>query len=266
MRRSSIVLGVAVLTVAGCATQPAATNPAATASPTPSASSASAGPSSPPNVLFGEARPVTPRPGMTGLHPVGWQAARLLSDRVVRVYFYAGAEPCDVLDSVKVDYGTNDLGIGLFDGADPAAGSPTCGNDVMLKSVEITLDEDVQGRPFRDPARPTGTLTDAAPDVGTVAATPHPDSTSGPRIIAWDRIQQLPNNVLRVYFSSGTCEVLDHVSLIYALEVIRVTVFLGSPGGEPIPPCVPGMQFLYSDVTLDEPVGIRDLVDGSITD
>jgi len=103
------------------------------------------------------------------------QEARILrqadSDRVVRVYFYAGAEPCDVLDSVKVDYGTNDLGIALFDGADPAAGNPTCGNDVMLKSVEITLDHDVEGRPFRDPARPIGTATDTTPDLGTVVAT-----------------------------------------------------------------------------------------------
>src|SRR5882724_1885982 len=150
MRRAVMMLGVAVLALTGCATQPEIS---AAQSPTPSASSSpSTSPTAAPNVLFGEARPVTPRPGMTGLHPVGWQAARLLSDRVVRVYFYAGAEPCDVLDSVKVDYGTNDLGIALFDGADPAAGSPTCGNDVMLKSVEITLDEDVQGRPFRDPA------------------------------------------------------------------------------------------------------------------
>lgn len=255
-----VLLGLGVLVLAGCASQPAA-NPAptSTASPSPSGTAT-------PNVLFGEARLVTPRPGMTGLHPVPWQAARLLSDRVVRVYFYAGAEPCDVLDSVRVDYGTNDIAIGLFDGADSAAGPATCGNDVLLKAVEITLDEDVEGRPFRDPARPTGVVTDTAPDLGTVAATPNPNATIGTRMVPWDHIQQLPNNVLRVYFSAGTCDQLDHVELIYAREVIRVTVFLGSPAAAVIPPCAPGMQFRYSEVTLTEPIGIRELVDGSITD
>lgn len=259
-----VIAGLGVLALAGCASQPAATSqPGSTASPS---SSATAGPTATPNVVFGEARLVTPRAGMTGLHTVTWQAARLLSDRVVRVYFYAGVEPCDVLDSVKVDYGTNDIAIGLFDGADPAAGTQTCGNDVMLKDVEITLTEDVEGRPFRDPARPTGLSEDATPDLGTIAATPHPDATTGTRMIPWDHIQRLPNNVVRVYFSAGTCDQLDHVELVYAAEVIRVTVLLGSPAGEPIAPCAPGMQFRYSDVTLREPVGNRELVDGSITD
>jgi hypothetical protein len=202
---------------------------------------------------------------MSGLRPVTWQAARLLSDRVVRVYFYAGAEPCDVLDSVQIEYGTNDIALGLFAGADPAPGHAGCGNDVMLKDVELTLDEDVEGRPFRDAARPTGISTDTTPDLGTIAATPQPDGTTGPRMVTWDRVQQLPNNVLRVYYSSGSCDQLDHVELIYAREVIRVTVFLGSPTG-PVAPCVPGMQFRYSDVNLREPVDGRDLVDGSVTD
>jgi hypothetical protein len=264
MRGVLVGLSVGALALAGCAAQPAAApQPGATASPS---SSATAGPTATPNVLAGEARLVTPRPGMTGLHPVAWQAARLLSDRVVRVYFYAGAEPCDVLDSVRVDYGTNDIAIGLFDGADPAAGNAGCGNDVLLKDVEITLDEDVEGRPFRDPARPTGVLPDTNPDVGTVAATPHPNATIGTRMIPWDHIQQLPDNVVRVYFSGSTCDQLDHVELIYAREVIRVTVFLGAPAAAVTPPCTPGMQFRYSDVTLTEPIGIRELVDGSITD
>jgi hypothetical protein len=202
---------------------------------------------------------------MTNLHPAPWQAARLLSDRVLRVYFYAGAEPCDVLDSVKVEYGVNDIAIGLFDGTDPTAGDTPCGKDVMLKDVEITLDEDVTGRPFRDSARPTGVAIDSTPDVGTATATPNPDATTGARMITWDRVQQLPNDVLRVYFSSGNCDLLDHVELIYAREVIRVTVYLGSPTG-PIPPCLPGMQFRYSDVQLRESVDGRDVVDGSITD
>jgi hypothetical protein len=265
MRGLIVALGVGALALTACATQPeAAQQPSSTASPSPSASP-SGSPSAAPNVIFGEARPVTPRPGMTGLHPLTWQATRLLSDRVIRVYFYAGAEPCTVLDSVKVDYGTNDIAIGLFGGVDPTAQNATCSQDVMLKDVEITLDEDVEGRPFRDPSRPTGIAADTTPDLGTIAATPHPDSTTGPRMIAWDRVQQLPNNVLRIYYSAGSCDLLDHVELIYAREVIRVTVLLGSPNG-PIPPCVPGMQFLYSDVNLREPVDGRDLVDGSITD
>ncbi len=260
MRGVIIGLGAGVLALAGCAAQPTATpQPTSTASPT-------AGASATPNVVVGEARLVTPRPGMTGLHPVAWQAARMLSDRVVRLYFYAGPEPCDVLDSVRVDYGTNDIAIGLFDGADPAAGNVTCGNDVLLKDVEITLAEDVEGRPFRDPARPTGIATNADPDLGTVAASPHPNATLGTRMVPWDHIQQLPNDVVRVYFSASTCDQLDHVELIYAREVIRVTVFLGSAGAAVIPPCAPGMQFLYSDVPLTEPLGIRELVDGSVTD
>jgi hypothetical protein len=265
MRGVIVALGAGALVLTGCATQPeAAQQPSSTASPSANASP-SGSPSAAPNVIFGEARPVTPRSGMTGAHPITWQAARLLSDRVLRVYFYAGAEPCDVLDSVHVDYGTNDIAIGLVGGADPAAGNATCGPDVLLKDVEITLAEDVEGRPFRDSARPTGVATDNTPDLGTIAATSHPDATAGTRVITWDRVQQLPNNVLRVYYSSGSCDLLDHVELIYAREVIRVTVLLGSPDG-PTPPCVPGMQFLYSDVNLRESVDGRDLVDGSITD
>src|SRR5262245_39180463 len=103
MRGVILGLGLACLALTACATQPQATQPpGSTASPSPSAS-ASGSPSAAPNVIVGEARTVSPRPGMTATHPVTWQAARMLSDRVLRVYFYAGPEPCDALDSVQVD-------------------------------------------------------------------------------------------------------------------------------------------------------------------
>jgi hypothetical protein len=95
--------------------------------------------------------PVEPRPGMAGVHPIGWDDADVAGDgRTVTLTFWSGVEPCYVLDHVDVRYGTETVTITLYEGSGPDAKDIACIEIAQYKSVTITLDEDLGDRKLVD--------------------------------------------------------------------------------------------------------------------
>ena len=102
----------------------------------------------------GRAQRVKPRSGMADLRPVGWEKARQTSSgRALRVTYWSGVEPCNVLDHVNVDYSPTEITVTLFEGHDPEAGDVACIEIALLKAVVVKLDEPVDGRKIVDGAK-----------------------------------------------------------------------------------------------------------------
>ena len=96
---------------------------------------------------------VVPRSGMANVRPIAFTSAAVRSDdRTVDIRFWAGVEPCSVLDHVDVAYDTDTVTITLFDGSDPNAGMVACEDIAMLKQVTVPLDQDLAGRRIADGA------------------------------------------------------------------------------------------------------------------
>ena len=96
---------------------------------------------------------VRPRPGMADVRPVPWEKARPTADgRSVRITYWSGVEPCNVLDHVEMDYSESKITIGLFEGHDPTAGDVACIELALQKVVRVRLDEAVAGRRIVDGA------------------------------------------------------------------------------------------------------------------
>lgn len=123
----------------------AAPDSSTSASPT---SAPSTGPTQPTGP--GAPEVVEPRAGMDNIRPVRWESAKSQSERVVRVRFYGGVAPCDVLDSVEVDYRSAQVAISLFSGSDPAEPDAVCIQIAKLKVVDVELTEDLEGRTIVD--------------------------------------------------------------------------------------------------------------------
>ena len=102
----------------------------------------------------GRAERVRPRPGMADLRRVAWEKARQTSSgRALRVTYWSGVEPCNVLDHVEVDYAQKEIAVTLFEGHDPEAGDVACIEIALQKAVVVKLDEPVDGRKVVDGAR-----------------------------------------------------------------------------------------------------------------
>jgi hypothetical protein len=99
---------------------------------------------------FGQAKLVVPRPGMAGVHQVGWTRAEPQGERLIRVFFESGIEPCSVLDHVQVDYRPGEVVVTLFEGSDPAAKDQACIMIALSKVVEVVLDQPLGGRQIVD--------------------------------------------------------------------------------------------------------------------
>ncbi len=99
---------------------------------------------------------VKPRPGMVAMQRVPWQKAEVRDDRVVRVFFSSGVEPCHVLDHVDVEYLDREIRITLFEGSDPKAGDVACIEIAVHKAVDVPLAEPVRGRRLVDGSQRTG--------------------------------------------------------------------------------------------------------------
>lgn len=100
----------------------------------------------------GQVRMVTPRPGMADVHPTAWERAEIVSERVVRIYFYAGVEPCSVLDRVDVRASGGTIRITLYSGSDPASPDAMCIQTAELKSVDVRLESAIADRKIVDGA------------------------------------------------------------------------------------------------------------------
>jgi hypothetical protein len=73
-------------------------------------------------------------------------------DGTVTIVFVSGIEPCAVLDHVEVVDSHDAVTVTLYEGHDPTAGKVACIEIAVLKSVTISLDEPLAGRPIVDGA------------------------------------------------------------------------------------------------------------------
>ena len=95
-----------------------------------------------------------PQAGMADLRPVPWEKARRTSSgRSLRVTYWSGVEPCNVLDHVDVHYSASEITVTLYEGHDPAQGDVACIEIALLKATVVRLEEPVDGRKIVDGAR-----------------------------------------------------------------------------------------------------------------
>lgn len=158
MLRTAVVPMLVVLSLAGCGGEPTPTapgnaRPTATSDPeTPVSSTPDPDASLPAGQ--GGAERVRPRPGMADLRQVAWEKARQTSSgRSLRVSYWSGVEPCNVLDRVDVDYSPTKIIVTLYEGHDPEAGDVACIEIALLKAVVVRLDEPVDERKIVDGAK-----------------------------------------------------------------------------------------------------------------
>ncbi len=99
----------------------------------------------------GRAQRVRPRPGMADLHKVAWEKARQTSSgRSLRVTYWSGVEPCNVLDHAEVSYEDKKIVVTIYEGHDPTGDDVACIEIALLKAVQVQLDEPVDGRQIVD--------------------------------------------------------------------------------------------------------------------
>lgn len=96
---------------------------------------------------------VRPRPGMADVRPIAWERARQTPDgRHLRIVYWSGVEPCNVLDHVEVDYGSEAITLTLYEGSDPQQPDAVCIEVALRKVVRVPLEEPVDGRQIVDGA------------------------------------------------------------------------------------------------------------------
>ena len=97
-------------------------------------------------------RAVTPAPGQDGVHPIPFRNKKV-NGRTVTLNFYSGVEPCNVLDSVDVEYGQDKIIVTLMEGHAPNSEDTACIELAEFKQVTIELDENPAGRKIVDGAK-----------------------------------------------------------------------------------------------------------------
>lgn len=106
---------------------------------------------------------VTPRGGMTDVHPVPFETAAAEDDgRVVRVVWWSGVEPCYVLDHVDLVETAKTVTITLYEGHDPAARDVACIELAVQKQTLVELDEPLRDREIVDGAKRASEPADGA--------------------------------------------------------------------------------------------------------
>ena len=161
-RGPRLVLAATLLTLAACtgAAAPSASPPATLApSPAPSASAdpgtggggsdgnAGSGGSvivdpTPVDPSAGEPTIVIPRAGQKNTHPVGASSLQASVDGrhvLVKVSWWSGVEPCNVLDSVKVERSGTDIAITIIEGSSDL--DAMCIEIAQLKATIVDLGE-----------------------------------------------------------------------------------------------------------------------------
>lgn len=97
---------------------------------------------------------VTPRPGMADVHPVPFESATPEGDgSQVRVVWWSGVEPCNVLDHVEVVETASTVTITLYEGHGPGAGDVACIEIAVQKATLVRLDKPLGNRELVDGAK-----------------------------------------------------------------------------------------------------------------
>jgi hypothetical protein len=97
------------------------------------------------------AEPAEPQPGQADVHPVAWDRAKPNGD-VVRVFYWSGVEPCNVLDHVRVRETSSEVTITLFEGRTKTEEDVACIEVALLKYTDVRLDSPVGDRTIEDGA------------------------------------------------------------------------------------------------------------------
>jgi hypothetical protein len=134
------VLAVVVGLLASCA---ARTEPRGTPPDSPVEGTPAPGPT-------GGVLEVSPRPGLVEVRRHPWDRAEQVGPRRVEVEFYGGVEECEGLARVRTEVAEDAVTITLFVGR--VRGAEVCIEIAVLKSVTVTLDEPLGGRPIVDGA------------------------------------------------------------------------------------------------------------------
>jgi hypothetical protein len=110
-------------------------------------------PGEPPTPVEPKPQIVTPTPGMADVSARSFDTATIGDDdRTLRIDFWAGIAPCDVLDHVAVSFGQDAVTVTLFSGHDPSADDVACIDIARDVRVVVTLDEPLDGRTIVDGA------------------------------------------------------------------------------------------------------------------
>ncbi|MBW3663097.1 MAG: hypothetical protein KY469_08360 [Actinobacteria bacterium] len=96
------------------------------------------------------ARLVKPEGGTTDARPSTYDHVEV-SDRSATVFYYAGVEPCSVLDRVEVEEGADQVVITLFIGS-KAGPETACIALAEYKAVQVELDRELGDRQIVDGA------------------------------------------------------------------------------------------------------------------
>lgn len=99
------------------------------------------------------ASPVEPQPGQVDVRPVRWESAKPLGDSSVKVKFWSGVEPCNVLDRVETEYAPKAVTITLYEGHSPTEEEVACIELALMKQTTVELEEPLGGRTIIDGAR-----------------------------------------------------------------------------------------------------------------
>jgi hypothetical protein len=91
---------------------------------------------------------------MADLRRIPWERTRQTSSgRALRVTYWSGVEPCNVLDHVDVRYETSKIVVTLFEGYDPEEPDVACIELALRKAVMVKLEQPVDGRKIVDGAK-----------------------------------------------------------------------------------------------------------------
>jgi hypothetical protein len=103
-----------------------------------------------------------------------------------------------------------------------------------------------------------------SPQEGPQTVTPRPGMINV-RPTAWQEAEALDDRTVRVLFSSGVepCYVLDHVTVDYGADEVAITLYQGSDPHYADAVCIQIAINKVTEVTLDEPLAGRAIVDGS---
>lgn len=85
-----------------------------------------------------------------------------------------------------------------------------------------------------------------------------------PNMTAFDKHRVVDGDKLKLFFWGGVedCYGVDHVDIEYGNDVVIATIFYGSKPGDLV--CIEIAEYQVVTVALDEPVGDREIVDGSV--
>lgn len=101
----------------------------------------------------GGAQLVEPQPGQVDLRAIPWTGAKVLDDGMaVKVFWWSGVEPCNVLDHVTVEYSDQAVAITLFEGHTETDEDVACIELALKKATIVELDELLGNRKVVDGA------------------------------------------------------------------------------------------------------------------